>query len=130
MEDKRSDSKLSAAIDVSESKGLTAQPEIVPITEHSQEMSQPHHSKNYYADDLCNDEVELAPEQESHHQEMPERTLNNKLYYACYKICTHAVFGLIIILLIVANTVVLALDRHPIDQDEFEALGNALALTV
>ena len=40
-----------------------------------------------------------------------------------YKICTHAVFGTVIILLIVANTIVLALDRYPINQQEFESLG-------
>ena len=41
----------------------------------------------------------------------------NCLYYACYKVCTHWSFTLIITLLIIANTVVLAMDKYPEDED-------------
>ena len=55
--------------------------------------------------------------------DLPERVRHNKLYKISYLISSHFVFGTVIILLIVTNTVVLALDRYPIDQDEFETLG-------
>ena len=45
----------------------------------------------------------------------PERAFKNKLYLICYKICNHWSFTLFITVLIVANTVVLAMDSYPED---------------
>jgi hypothetical protein len=52
----------------------------------------------------------------------PERSRKNKIFKFFYQICTNSIFATVIILLIIANTVVLALDRHPIDATEFKTL--------
>ena len=51
---------------------------------------------------------------------VPLRAQNNKLYYCCYIICTHWLFTLFITILIVANTIVLALEKYPEDKDTLE----------
>ena len=45
----------------------------------------------------------------------PPRAQTNKLYYVCYRICTHWSFTLFITVLIIANTIVLALEKYPED---------------
>ena len=50
----------------------------------------------------------------------PMRTNKSRIYYACYRICTHWSFTLFITLLIVANTFVLALEKFPEDKDIVE----------
>ena len=47
----------------------------------------------------------------------PTRAQSNKLYYVCYRLCSHWSFTLVITILIVFNTVVLALDKYPEDPD-------------
>lgn len=37
----------------------------------------------------------------------------NRLFYVCYRICTHWIFTLFITILIIINTIVLALDKFP-----------------
>ena len=54
----------------------------------------------------------------------PLRAQSNKLYYICYRLCTHWMFTLVITLLIVANTVVLALDKHPEDPELTKVTDN------
>ena len=44
------------------------------------------------------------------------------LYYYSYIICTHSIFSATITFLILANTVVLAMDKYPIEEDYFERL--------
>ena len=46
---------------------------------------------------------------------VPERAQKNCLYLLCYKICSHWLFTVVITLLIGANTVVLAMDKYPVD---------------
>ena len=48
---------------------------------------------------------------------VPERAENNRLYYIFYRICTHPIFALFIILMIIWNTLVLASDTFPADQN-------------
>lgn len=48
-------------------------------------------------------------------KEIPLRAQKNKLYFWCYKLCSHWVFTLTITVLIVTNTIVLALERYPED---------------
>ena len=47
--------------------------------------------------------------------DVPERAQKNCLYLLCYKICSHWFFTVVITLLIGANTVVLAMDKYPVD---------------
>ena len=47
----------------------------------------------------------------------PMRAQSNKLYYVMYRLCSHWLFTLVITMLIIANTVVLALDKHPEDPE-------------
>lgn len=49
---------------------------------------------------------------------VPTRASRNKFFFYCYKICTHWSFTMIITVLIVANTVVLALEKYPEDAGE------------
>lgn len=51
---------------------------------------------------------------------VPDRANNNKLYYVFYKISVNPYFGILLIALIIFNTIVLALDRYPIDPSEAE----------
>lgn len=51
-------------------------------------------------------------------------TKQNKFYMACFQICTHVSFTVVITMLILANTVVLALERHPIPEREQEINEN------
>ena len=44
---------------------------------------------------------------------LPERAQKNRLYRVFFRISTHFIFSSIIILLIIGNTVVLALDSYP-----------------
>ena len=53
----------------------------------------------------------------------PERARKNTLFLICYLICTHWMFTFFITLLILGNTIILAMDRYPIKEDEFKALG-------
>ena len=55
--------------------------------------------------------------------EFPKRTLENRLFLICYLICTHWLFTFFITMLILGNTIILAMDRYPIDEAEFKALG-------
>ena len=48
---------------------------------------------------------------------IPERAQRNCLFKACYLICTHYLFTLIITLLIIVNTIVLAFDSYPEDKE-------------
>ena len=48
-------------------------------------------------------------------ENLPERVKNNKFFRFFYKLCTHGAFDFVIMMMIIANTIVLALDRHPID---------------
>ena len=52
----------------------------------------------------------------------PPRAQRNKLYYACYRLCTHWSFTVFITILIVANTIVLAMDRYPESEEELKAM--------
>lgn len=54
---------------------------------------------------------------------IPERTKKNKIYYVFYKISVNPYFGILLILLIIFNTIVLALDRYPINATESYALN-------
>ena len=49
---------------------------------------------------------------------VPDRASKNRIYYICFQLCTHWSFTLFITLLIIANTVVLALDKYPEDPQE------------
>ena len=60
---------------------------------------------------------------EEHDSEYPDRARANRLYLVCYVICTHWLFTFCITLLILGNTIILAMDRHPIDEAEFKGLG-------
>ena len=77
---KRSEPKMTTSLDLEEDRGLNPQAAIVPIVEHSQEHSQPNLSKNYQADDVFHDEVELDHETMHKEEELPERALSNKVY--------------------------------------------------
>ena len=44
-----------------------------------------------------------------------QRNSSNKLYLICYKVCIHWAFNGLIFLLIIANTVLLALEKYPED---------------
>ena len=48
-------------------------------------------------------------------KEVPLRAQKNKLFYWCYLLCTHWMFTVFITILIIANTIVLALERYPED---------------
>ena len=74
------------------------------------------------AEDLFHDRSQDSEEEGS----LPARARENKVFRVFYRVCTHGVFSTVIIMLIVANTVVLALDRHPIDQQEFVKLGECV----
>ena len=54
---------------------------------------------------------------------VPERTKKNKIYYVFYKISANPYFGILLILLIIFNTIVLALDRYPINPTESYSLN-------
>ena len=49
---------------------------------------------------------------------MPDRVLKNRLYYICYRVCSHWCFTVFITVLIIANTIVLALEKYPEDPEE------------
>lgn len=51
-----------------------------------------------------------------------QRAKKNRFVYFFYKISTANWFTIFVVLLILGNTVTLALDRHPIDRDEYKAL--------
>ena len=87
--------------------------------------------KKIHRDAICKeqDEIDLQNDENERDDNLPERIRNNGLYRVCYMINSHFLFGTVIILLIVTNTVVLALDRYPIDQDEFETLGKDALIT-
>ena len=55
------------------------------------------------------------------------RADTNRLYKFFFLISEHPFFNLGIILIILINTVVLSLDRHPISDAEFQTLGNLCA---
>lgn len=57
-------------------------------------------------------------------QETPDRAKNNTLYYWFFKLCSHALFTVIITLCILANTILLAMDRYPIRSDELQYLDD------
>lgn len=44
---------------------------------------------------------------------IPKRARKNCIYFIFYKICTHSIFGGAVIFFIIANTLILALDKHP-----------------
>lgn len=48
---------------------------------------------------------------------LPPRAERNVIYKVCYKVCTHFSFTLIITFLIITNTVVLALNKYPRDEE-------------
>lgn len=49
--------------------------------------------------------------------EIPERSLNNRVYKFCYIICMNWAFTTFITLLIMANTAALALESYPVNKD-------------
>ena len=49
---------------------------------------------------------------------LPLRAQNNLLYMICYRISEHTLFTAVIFILILANTVTMAFDRYPIDDQE------------
>ena len=61
-------------------------------------------------------------------KDVPSRARKCKFYYVFYVICEHSIFNTVIIMMILANTIVLALDRHPIDPTN--AANNELANTI
>ena len=50
----------------------------------------------------------------------PVRAQKYKLYYVCYRLCTHWSFTMFITILIIANTIVLALEQYPEDPSTIE----------
>ena len=56
---------------------------------------------------------------------VPERTRKSKFYFACYRICTHWTFTVIITFFIIANTVVLALEKFP-EEEQKTMIANIL----
>ena len=73
--------------------------------------------------------IEASRDQKNNEEEDKDplllRAEENKIYYIFYVICTHSVFSTIIILMILANTIILALDRYPIEDSELLALETA-----
>lgn len=49
---------------------------------------------------------------------MPERIYKYRIYSICYRICMHWTFTLLITMLIISNTIVLALDKWPEDVEQ------------
>ena len=131
-----SEPKLNTSADLEEERELHKPIQnAMTIVERSQEVSQNNYSRICKAEDVFHDEVDEEEKPgygafSEPEQNLPERVRYNRFYRLFYRICTHGVFGTIIIMLIVANTVVLALDRHPIDQNEFEALGILISFTL
>lgn len=66
-----------------------------------------------------------SAEAEDDRDPLVRRAEKNKVYYLFYRVSTHSVFSTIIILMILSNTIILALDRYPIDADELIALETA-----
>ena len=81
---------------------------------------------NYGKDSARNHAHEFSENQSvqrsNQDKEIPERALKNKVYYFFWLISNHAVFNIGILLCILSNTVVLALDRYPISKEEDETL--------
>ena len=51
---------------------------------------------------------------------MNDRNKQSRIYAICFKICTHWAFTLFITLLIIANTIVLAMEKYPENAAENE----------
>ncbi len=56
---------------------------------------------------------------------MPKWSKRNRCLRCMYRFVNHPLFNFIVLLAILGNTVVLALDRHPIPWEEYQALENA-----
>ena len=48
---------------------------------------------------------------------LPERAEKNCLYKVCYLMSSHILFTIVITLLIVLNTIVLAFDSYPVNEE-------------
>jgi len=60
-----------------------------------------------------------------------KRAQSNSIYGFFYKLCSHELFSFLILLLILLNTVILALDRYPLGDNErvfLETFNDALSL--
>ena len=80
--------------------------------------------RNFETEDVLFEEEDVKQIKDYDPEEvLPDRVRRNTLYKICYIICTHTVFSVVIIILILANTIVLAMDRYPIKKSEFESLG-------
>ena len=55
---------------------------------------------------------------------IPRRAQKNRLYKLCFNICTHSWFDTIMILCILFNSVILAMDQHPLTVDDAIYLEN------
>lgn len=56
--------------------------------------------------------------------QIPKRARENKLYKFFYMIATNKFLNIVVMLFIVANTIILAFDRHPISKEEFRIIQN------
>jgi hypothetical protein len=68
--------------------------------------------------------TEFKSNQKAFDEDLPERCKNNCIYRLFYYICTHAFFTSFITILILANTLILAMDRYPISLSELETNEN------
>ena len=62
--------------------------------------------------------------------EYPERAQNNRLYKLNFWIASSNLFNAFITILIIMNTVCLALDRYPMPESELAVLGNSYRTTM
>lgn len=58
-----------------------------------------------------------------HVEEIPERAVKNKVFMFFYTVSMNSWFSSLIISLIIINTLILALDRYPIDKSENNILN-------